>query len=571
MVIRILAGTKRDRVRLAEKLITLLLDDLGYSGLHFTPKESGLDLTVTARHESPPHPLFCRVKALSSEVRRDDLVAVHRQYLREKKRAKHLVGVYFSLSGFQEAAHTWYQKLPAAHRSNFHLFDTSKIITLLRRMNCIAAPEVIEQACAARTTLSGGDPVLVYGDGDFCWVLLLSTGKTPTHYTVLGAHGTPVSARCAHEIKRLDGSLKGKRSLDCALRDALLIAVAENPDRNLEELVTATRKPVAAVRTALQELLKEKILEARPAGVPRWIHDRHSLRPDFDLFLRLAPAYLSGPHRFRFLGSPSVAPLLAVHLLPFVEDRFKVTFPEEERGSVRTLLTVSPSALRYTLFSSPEGYVDASCDIEARVLPPADREKLRAAHLQRLLSDILRAFVADLGDPRLAEIMASKGIRAFLYRLVAKAASLHGAAFSLRAESHTPLPKTSGGRVSPEGLDTGDPDRPLEVAAALMHMREYDHAIEFFEQAVRDLRDPDKLAVAWNSKGLCHLNQRRFSAATTCFNEALKYNTNSREAWFYKALCLKELGDTTGAVRCGKRALEIDPHYTEARDLLRTL
>ena len=127
----------------------------------------------------------------------------------------------------------------------------------------------------------------------------------------------------------------------------------------------------------------------------------------------------------------------------------------------------------------------------------------------------------------------------------------------------------AAGQAAPASAQSdAAPDDPSKVLGG--PMRPYGERSRF-EQAVRDLRDPDKLAVAWNSKGLCHLNQRRFSAATTCFNEALKYNTNSREAWFYKALCLKELGDTTGAVRCGKRALEIDPHYTEARDLLRTL
>jgi len=34
---------------------------------------------------------------------------------------------------------------------------------------------------------------------------------------------------------------------------------------------------------------------------------------------------------------------------------------------------------------------------------------------------------------------------------------------------------------------------------------------------------------------------------------------------------LKELGDTTGAMRCCKRAIELDPAYSEAREYLLTL
>jgi tetratricopeptide (TPR) repeat protein len=42
-------------------------------------------------------------------------------------------------------------------------------------------------------------------------------------------------------------------------------------------------------------------------------------------------------------------------------------------------------------------------------------------------------------------------------------------------------------------------------------------------------------------------------------------------AWYYKALCLKELGDLSGAQRCCKRSIEIDPTYVEARELSQIL
>jgi tetratricopeptide (TPR) repeat protein len=67
------------------------------------------------------------------------------------------------------------------------------------------------------------------------------------------------------------------------------------------------------------------------------------------------------------------------------------------------------------------------------------------------------------------------------------------------------------------------------------------------------------------------LHQKRHSAAISCFNEALRYDGNCKEAWLHKAACLKGLGDSNGAIRCAKRALEIDPAYDEARDFLRSI
>lgn len=111
----------------------------------------------------------------------------------------------------------------------------------------------------------------------------------------------------------------------------------------------------------------------------------------------------------------------------------------------------------------------------------------------------------------------------------------------------------------------------LEFGAAMMHIQEYEHAIQYLDRAVRDLKDPARLKTVWNNKGLCFFNKRRYQEAIECFNEAIKFDSNLKQAWFNKAICLREVGDTLGALRCVKRALEIDPTYKEARDLLQRL
>ena len=101
-----------------------------------------------------------------------------------------------------------------------------------------------------------------------------------------------------------------------------------------------------------------------------------------------------------------------------------------------------------------------------------------------------------------------------------------------------------------------------------MHMAEYDHALAYLERAIKDLKDPQSLKTAWNNKGLCCFNKRKYADAIDCFNQALKHDPTLKQAWFNKAVCLREVGDSTGAFRCAKRALEIDPNYREARDLI---
>jgi len=101
-------------------------------------------------------------------------------------------------------------------------------------------------------------------------------------------------------------------------------------------------------------------------------------------------------------------------------------------------------------------------------------------------------------------------------------------------------------------------------------MQEYLYALELIEMALKELRDPAKLALAWNGKGICLLSQKRYAEAINCFNESLRYDNNTPSAWFHKAICLKGLGDAQGALRCCRRALEIDPTYREAKEFLET-
>jgi tetratricopeptide (TPR) repeat protein len=77
-----------------------------------------------------------------------------------------------------------------------------------------------------------------------------------------------------------------------------------------------------------------------------------------------------------------------------------------------------------------------------------------------------------------------------------------------------------------------------------------------------------RLKAAWNNKGLCLFNKRRYQEAIDCFNEAIRLDSNLKQAWLNKAICLREVGDALGALRCVKRAIEIDPAYKEAKDLL---
>lgn len=570
---KILAGSNKEKSLALAQLIEDLLDELGYTDFH--PKLSSIRLAIDlkARHRSSAHPLHCYGCTIPHEVRLEELQGVHRRYMQARRRDKDLIGIFFSVSGFHPTARNWFSRLDAAARGDYHLFGVDKICALLRRAKLVASPDHIVHTIEGRVMARLGAGNLVFTAGRFYWIFRIEA-KRGAAYAVLDAYGSPVSPRMAISIKRLDGSLKGKRPLNLQAREKVLLAMAESGQKNIEFLSRETKEPLSDLREVMQELLDEGFLITEPAGLPRWRFNRYSIKPEFDVFLSLARQLLDGSQRFKFLRSNFAVQMLVAGLLPYLEGRFHLKLSEEERSWLPKFLAVSPSALSCALFAPISEFISTSEELERRPLPSLEKERLRSQHLSKLHSTLLLRYVSDVQDGRFDEVLRHKGVRGHLYRITAKAASDEELFFSIKGESYLTLavPPATGiaaqkGVGSPSSLNS---DTLLSNAKALMHIQEFDRAVELFDRAIKELKDPSKLLEAWHCKGTCLLSQKRHSAAITCFNEALRYDSNYREAWLHKAACLRELGDSSGAVRCARRALEIDPAYKEARDFLKT-
>ncbi len=574
MGMKILAGSNKEKALALQQLTEDLLDELGYFDFRAKLSPTGLALDLKARHLSGSHRLHCHGRTIAHEIRPDELRKIHRRYIQERRRDKRLAGVFFSLSGFHPTATTWLSRLDAAARGDYHLFGVDKISALLRRAKLVSSPEQILHTIECRVMAELGARNLVFAAGRFYWVFLIHAKKGAA-YLVLDAHGSPVSRHVAQSIKRMDTSLKGKRLLDLQAREKVLLVLAEAGQKNIEFLAREAKEPLTDFREVIQGLIHEGFLTAEPAGQPRWRCDRYSIKPEFDVFLCLARQFLDSSQRFKFIRSNFAVQMLVAGLLPHLEERFHLKLSEEDRSWLPKFLAVSPSALSYALFAPTDYFLSAWQELESRLLPSQDKDRLRSQHLSKLYSDLLLRYASDLQDSRFVEVLRHKGVRGHLYRITAKASSADELFFTMKGEAYFTLsgPSAAGaGGAKGAGSVTGpDGDTALSNGKALLHMQEFDYAIELFDRAIRDLKDPNKLLEAWNCKGACLLHQKRHSAAITCFNEALRYDGNYKEAWLHKAACLKELGDSNGAIRCAKRALEIDPSFDHARDFLRSV
>ncbi len=567
MTIKVLATSAKDKGRLLNQLVKRLLDELGYDDFRVRITGAGTDLEVKARHRATQAPILCRARALPREIGPDELKRFLSSYTRDKKNDRRLVGLFLAFSGLSRPAREWYTHMEEKGKGEFHVFPPEKILTLLRRARLIGPPEVVEPAIKSRIRTDVGPRFLAYHEGHMYWIQMTLRGRKPTGYAILASHGDLLSRVAARELKRLDPALQGKRLVDVYLRDKVFLTLLDLVPRNLEAVAKEVREPLTDVREVMQDLARESVVVVEPGGQPRWKMDRYSLRGDLGLFLSLARQYLESSNKFRFLGSAFATRLLATDVPGYLEARWKFRGPEQDRAGLYRFLGLTPSGLNHALFTPTDRY--ASTDGEARA-SFSERERSRAPQMSRLLGDFLLRMANDMDHPQFQEILAAKGIKVYLYRAAAKAATIQDLAFSLQADTQLSMARPTAAPRSTQPARS-EPEVHIELGAALLHMEEYEQAVAQFDRGIKDLRDPSRLLTAWNQRGICLLHLKKFTDATTCFNEALRYNGNSKQAWYYKAVCLKELGDLNGAQRCCKRALEIDPNYAEARELMQVL
>jgi tetratricopeptide (TPR) repeat protein len=427
---------------------------------------------------------------------------------------------------------------------------------------------VVEPAIKSRIRTDAGPRFLAYHEGQVYWVQMTLTGRKPTGFAVLASHGELVTRTVAREVKRLDSTLDGKRFVDTYLRDKLFLAMLDMVPRNLEALAKEVREPLGDVREVVQDLVRENVVVAEAGGQPRWKHDRYAFRIDLALFLSLARQYLEGQHKFRFLSSQFAATLLASEVPSYLEARWRFRTGDRERAGLYRFLSVSPSALNHALFTPTDRYLVP--ETESRPSGYSDRERTRVVHMNRLVGDLLARMATDMDHPQFQELLVTRGMKGHLFRASAKAATTQELAYSLQADTLLAQAK-SPGAARGQQVGRADFEHAVELGTALMHMEEFEQAVAQFDRGIKEIRDPSRLLSAWNNRGICLWRLKRLTEATTSFNEALRYNANSKVAWHHKALCLKELGDVNGAQRCCRRALEIDPNYPEARELSQIL
>jgi hypothetical protein len=202
--IRIISTEANRRGDLFGRLMSDLFLSLGYDNIRLEIQRSGREIDIEAEHRLEAHHAFAECKALEEKAGGAELnkFAGKLRPERSRRTGRTIAGYFISLSGFTETAVD--QETEAGHEAII-LIDGPRVIRELIKGRILVSLEVATtqagRSAAPYPHLSLDEtPEIFAHKMGWLWAIYFCQGKQRTHFVLIHADGTPLSADLAASV-----------------------------------------------------------------------------------------------------------------------------------------------------------------------------------------------------------------------------------------------------------------------------------------------------------------------------------------------------------------------------------
>jgi len=559
-IIKILAKTRKEKGNLFEEFMEIILDHVGYKDFRRSYQKAGRQIDLRAKHKVTDQPIICECKAHTEKIGSGDINKFYGIYDQEYHRDRRLVGLFFSLSGFTSTALNAYDERDSIVKRRFKLYNGSFILSILREAKMIASDDKLDHILAARIKNVLGKRFLIHTRRGTYWVQLIKTNDEITHYTVLGPQGEEVPTYVCREIRAVDTNLTNLELLDLQARRKILCNLLDGLNKTTEQISKEANESAETVLLSLQDLQVQNLVvfseESQTYHLPR----------ELSTFVDLARRFLGEENEMEFFLSSYCESMTKTTLPDYIEQRFGLELKPKQKETLLRLITVSPSALHEALFGPTELYKTPLQEVQKFKLPQKERDSITASVTASLLGKLLKKLIVDLEKPVSKTILKKRNIEGYRTRILIALATLDKPYLSTEEESVVMFLPARGEIQLGQLLSVTNFDLFIRLGLIVAHLGHHERAIEYYDRAISNLSDPDKLKAAWNNKGLSLVSLGKYDEAIFCYDRSLELDGQLKEAWYNKGLACALKGDHRMAINCYDKALGIDSNYRKAQE-----
>ena len=549
-MIHILTRRKSEKGTLFESLLLMVISKQGFGNLKSKIHAGGTEIDIEATSNVTKEKIRIEAKAHEKPIGTNEL----KKFLLTsnndlaKKKINH--AIFWSLSGINGTAKNYFEKeLVKKFKDKITIKDNVDFQNLLSEIGLIGNDSSVDYNVKDLVKKKLLHRDLAYYQNQWYFIQYCSQIHKPTHFFVVNHFGKPVDDIIGKGIRDSHKELKKLNLILLSTSNQLQKILMYHESISIEEIIKEIKETRVDVESVIDELIDQQLIVK--------INSTYSLKKGLDTFLKIAKEFLENDDKQVLMKSPYlINSINDDHIISYIENRFYLKLTTENKTSIRRMVSVSASALHYSLFGSNIREENLVKQYGNNIIQRVYDENLRTILIEIclwILSDYTKGMVLGLQHTKAIDI----GLK---MRMVTQDELF----FSVDSYYMIIL-ATAGGTIKPgEAVVAKNPEMFLQTANALYNFGEKEKAIAEINRALSVFENKgDWLYTAYTNIGLMHHDLKQLPKAYSCYKKAIKLFPNKHELLLNLGLLLIDMKKIKNAKKVLNKALRLRPEETK--------
>ena len=276
--------------------------------------------------------------------------------------------------------------------------------------------------------------------------------------------------------------------------------------------------------------------------------NQYVVKKDIETFAQLVKEFLSNKERHaeqieRFITSEYYLTRIDDELVDYVLNRFylnSVYQNDETKMGIQRILLASPSGLLLALHGDTTIFNELQSNWEHLDSSDETREWFTQIIHSQFMTPLLEMLIADMKVPVYGFLYAKLQLRVAEVNIHVNIATVHGKYIEAEAGGSFTLLKAAEALRAGQLSAAVDPMVFSENGVALLHLGEFQTAIEHFDKALNAVQHPTQKAIVLNNKGIAFLRFKQYQKAIECFEEGIAFDPEDEISILYENKQLAE-------------------------------
>lgn len=316
--------------------------------------------------------------------------------------------------------------------------------------------------------------------------------------------------------------------MDDLIFKKIVLCLLDCAPKSISEIADEIGQPSIIVEHQLTILVSAGICEKVSKGEM----NQYVVKKDIETFAKLVKEFLSNKEQHtdqieQFIASEYYITRIDDELVDYVLSRFYLNLVyqnDEAKKGIQRILLASPSGLIFALYGDTTIFSESQSNWEHLDSSDETREWFTQILHSQFMTPLLEMLIADMKVTTYGFLYAKLQLRVAKVSIHVNIATVHGKYVEAEAGGNFTLLKAA------EALDAGqltavvDPMIFCENGVALLHLQEFQTALESFDKALNTVPNPIQKAIVLNNKGWAFLNLKQYQKAIECFEEGIAFD-----------------------------------------------